>query len=456
MPRSVLRRTEPLKQTHPALPEASASLSALLARQAYSWALRLGTPAYLAKLWQRGGREPLYRHAIGERFGLHLPPIAPGAVWLHAVSLGETRAAAALIAALRAQRPGLRLLLTHGTATGREAGQALLREGDQQVWLPFDTPGAVRRFLRRAQPALGVLMETEIWPNLLHATAARQLPMVLANARLSEKSARQGRRLSLLMRPAADALTLVLAQTEADAQRLRMAGGADVRVCGNLKYDLQPDGAQLAQGRAWRASLSRPVVAAVNTREGEEEALLARWAIWPAPRPQLLLVPRHPQRFDAVAELIRQKGLSVSRRSQWSGAPPADGAVQDDVWLGDSLGEMALYYGLSDVALLGGSFAPLGGHNLIESAACGCPIILGPSTFNFAQAAEGALAAGAAWRASDWDDALGQVRQLLAAPQRLREAAGRATAFASAHRGAAARMASAILALLPAATPPRG
>lgn len=428
----------------------------MLARQAYSWVLRLGTPAYLAKLWQRGGREPLYRHAMGERFGLQLPPVAPGALWLHAVSLGETRAAAALIDALRAQRPGLRLLLTHGTATGREAGQALLREGDQQLWLPFDTPGAVHRFLRHARPCLGVLMETEIWPNLLHATAARRLPMVLANARLSEKSARQGRRLSLLMRPAADALNLVLAQTEADAQRLRAAGAADVRVCGNLKYDLQPDEAQLTRGRAWRAGLSRPVVAAVNTREGEEEALLARWAAWAPPRPQLLLVPRHPQRFDAVAEMVRHQGLSVSRRSQWGEASPLEAAGEADVWLGDSLGEMALYYGLSDVALLGGSFAPLGGHNLIESAACGCPIILGPSTFNFAQAAEGALAAGAAWRAPDWEDALAQVRQLLAAPERLREAAERATAFASAHRGAATRMASAIVGLLPPTAPLRG
>lgn len=436
--------------------QARTSLSAFLARQAYSWVLRLGTPAYLAKLWQRGGREPLYRHAMGERFGLHLPTMAPGALWLHAVSLGETRAAAALIDALRTQRPGLRLLLTHGTATGREAGQALLREGDQQLWLPFDTPGAVHRFLRQARPCLGVLMETEIWPNLLHAAAARRLPMVLANARLSEKSARQGRRLSLLMRPAADALNLVLAQTEADAQRLRAAGAADVRVCGNLKYDLQPDEDQLACGRAWRAGLSRPVVAAVNTREGEEEVLLDRWAAWSVPRPQLLLVPRHPQRFDAVAEMVRRRGLTVSRRSQWEEASPAKAAGEADVWLGDSLGEMALYYGLSDLALLGGSFAPLGGHNLIESAACGCPIILGPSTFNFAQAAEGALTAGAAWRARDWDDALGQVRQLLVAPQRLREAAEQATAFAAAHRGAAARMASAIVDLLPRTTPLRG
>lgn len=423
-------------------------MRAALARSAYSWALRLGAPAYLAKLWQRGKREPLYRQAWSERFGLNLPPVPPGGLWLHAVSLGETRAAAALVQALRARAPGLRLVLTHGTATGREAGQALLQPGDHQLWLPFDTPGSVQRFLRHVRPCAGVLMETEIWPNLLHEAAEQGVPMVLANARLSERSARQGRRLSALMRPAADCLGLVLAQTEADARRLRAAGAASVHVCGNLKYDLAPDAAQLAQGRAWRARGSRPVVAVVNTREGEEAALLPLWAALPAPRPQLLLVPRHPQRFDAVAERVRQQGLGLSRRSAWGAAGPSAEDGQADVWLGDSLGEMPVYYGLADLALLGGSFAPLGGHNLIESAACGCPIILGPSTFNFAQAAEGALAAGAAWRVADWAAGLSLMQTLLAAPQQLAQAADHATRFAAAHRGAAVRMAEAILALL--------
>lgn len=440
-----LRRTDipPSPLTH----DDVSPLRAALARGAYSWALRLGAPAYLAKLWQRGRREPLYRQAWGERFGLNLPPVPPGALWLHAVSLGETRAAAALVAALRARQPGLRLVLTHGTATGREAGQALLAPGDQQLWLPFDTPGAVRRFLQHVQPRVGVLMETEIWPNLLHEALQQQVPMVLANARLSEKSARQGERLAALMRPAADALQLVLAQTEADATRLRAAGAARVEVCGNLKYDLHPDPEQLQSGHDWHARLNRPVVAAVNTREGEEAALLPLWAALPAPRPLLLLVPRHPQRFDAVAELVRQQGLTLSRRSEWPESGPGAEDTSAAVWLGDSLGEMPLYYGLADLALLGGSFAPLGGHNLIESAACGCPIILGPSTFNFAQAAEGALAAGAAWRVVDWAAGLELAQALLADRPRLAAAATQATGFAGAHRGAADRMAQAILEL---------
>lgn len=421
------------------------SLSASLARGAYSLALRALVPAYLWKLWRRGAAEPLYRHAWGERFGLSMPPVSSGAIWLHAVSLGETLAARALVDALRDLKPGVRFVLTHGTATGREAGKALLREGDLQTWLPFDTPGAVRRFLRHVQPAVGVLMETEIWPNLLHEAYGLGVPMVLANARLSEKSARQGRRLSALMRPAADALTCALAQTDADALRLRDAGVAKVEVCGNLKYDLNPNAKLLAEGRFWRASFNRPIVAAVSTREGEEAELLAQWLTWPTPRPLLLLVPRHPQRFDVVAELIAQTGLLWGRRSQWGQSGPEGAQREQEIWLGDSLGEMALYYGMADLALLGGSFQPLGGHNLIESAACGCPIIVGPSTFNFAQAADHALAAGAAWRVDGWSEALSLAQRLLQEPEKLSLAGRQAVAFASAHRGAARRMAERIL-----------
>lgn len=426
-----------------------------LARAAYSALLRLLTPAYLARLWWRGRQEPGYREHLGERLGWAARPAAPGALWLHAVSLGETRAAAALVAALRQARPGLRLLLTHGTATGREAGRALLREGDQQAWLPYDTPGAVRRFLRAHRPAVGVLMETEIWPNLQHEAARAGVPMVLANARLSERSARKAERLAVLMRPAAQALTLALAQGEADARRLRAAGAAAVVVCGNLKYDLQPDAAQLSRGAAWRQALGRPVVVAANTREGEEAMLLAAWrARVPeggaaGAGPLLLIVPRHPQRFDAVAAEVAAQGFALSRRSRWAGDPPPE-AGQGDVWLGDSLGEMALYYACADVALLGGSFQPLGGHNLIEAAASGCPILLGPSTFNFADAAEGALQAGAAWRVADMATAVDQALGLLGRPEALAQAASQARGFAAAHRGAAARMAAQIMGLLPA------
>jgi len=420
-----------------------------LARAAYSTLFRLLIPAYLLRLWLRGRAEPGYRVALPQRLGFGEPAIAPGALWLHAVSLGETKAAAALVDALRLQRPGLRLLLTHGTATGREAGQALLREGDAQAWLPVDTPGAVRRFLRATRPAAGVLMETEIWPNLLHEAGRAGLPMVLANARLSERSARKGERLRALMAPAVQALALALAQSEADAQRLRSAGVPDVQVAGNLKYDLQPPAAQQAIGEAWRAALARPVVVLANSRDGEEALLLREWGQAFAgrrERPLLLIVPRHPQRFDDVARLVAQSGLSLARRSAWTADEPPAEAAQADVWLGDSLGEMSLYYSLADVALLGGSFLPLGGHNLIEAAANGCPIVVGPSTFNFAEAAQLALAAGAARSAQDMPQALAMAKDWLAHPLALSEAVAHAQAFAARHRGAAARMAAAILA----------
>lgn len=421
-----------------------------LARAAYTNLLRLATPLYLARLWWRGRREPGYREAMGERLGHGRGHAASTPVWIHAVSLGETHAASALIGALRAARPGLRLLLTHGTATGRAAGASLLHLGDHQAWLPYDTPGAVRRFLRRHRPSLGVLMETEVWPNLLHEAARAGVTMVLANARLSERSAAKGRRLGALLHPAGQKLAVALAQSEADAHRLRAAGVPLVEVCGNLKYDLRPDEAQLARGQAWRAAAGRPVVVAASTREGEEAELFAAWAGLPAPRPALLVVPRHPQRFDEVAALAAAHGFSLSRRSQWSEATgPAPADLAADIWLGDSLGEMPLYFGLADIGLQGGSFQPLGAHNFIEAAACGCPMVLGPSVFNFADAAAEALASGAAWQVAHWGEALQRVQALLGDEPARRQAGQAAEAFAAMHRGAAARMAQRILALMP-------
>ena len=421
------------------------------ARAAYALLLRALLPAYALRLWWRGAAEPLYRHAIGERFGFYAAPPSSGWLWLHAVSLGETRAAAALVDALRAARPSLRLLLTHGTATGREAGAALLRAGDVQAWLPYDTPGAARRFLRQFRPALGVLMETEVWPQLLFAAQAEGVPVVLANARLSAKSFRQGQRIAALMQPAAHGLACVLAQTEADAQRLRDSGARHVAVCGNLKYDLTPPADQLALGRQWRARIGRPVVLAAITREGEEAVLLPAWArlvaSLPEPKPLLLIVPRHPQRFDDVARLIDAAGLTLARRSAWVEAPTVQ-AQAADVWLGDSMGEMALYYASANVALLGGSFARLGGQNLIEAAACGCPVVMGPHTFNFAQAAELALAAGAAIRVTGIEAGLAEALALSRDLKRCDEAVTRCLSFAAQHRGAAARMAVHIDALM--------
>lgn len=418
-----------------------------LALALWGWAMRLATPLLLARWWWRGRQEPGYRDAMPERLGRYRVPASAGWLWLHAVSLGETRAAAPLVAALRAQAPHLNLLLTHTTATGREAGRELLQEGDAQVWLPLDTPGAVRRFLRHWQPRLGVLMETEVWPSLQAAAAEVQLPIVLANARLSERSLRRGQRLAPLLRPAAQRIHVALAQTEGDAERLRRMGVAQAQAVGNLKFDLSPAPEVLAQGRAWKAACQRPVLMLAVSREGEEAALLTALdalSLPAGPWPwHVLVVPRHPQRFDEVARLLAATGRPWSRRSSWRDGPDRSA----ELWLGDSLREMPLYYGLADLALLGGSFEPLGGQNLIEAAACGCPLLMGPHTFNFAQAAELAEAAGAATRVSDLGAAVREAQALLQNNEARDAMAAAGLGFANDHRGAAQRMAAVLVAL---------
>jgi 3-deoxy-D-manno-octulosonic-acid transferase len=328
----------------------------------------------------------------------------------------------------------MRLLLTHGTATGWEQGSALLQAGDVQAWQPWDTPGAVQGFLAQFQPRIGLLMETEVWPNMVAACRAAQVPLCLVNARMSDKSMHKALRLRWLSRPAYAGLHRVLAQTEDDARRLRTLGATVQAVTGNLKFDAMPDAALLARGRAWRASSALPVLMFTSSREGEEQMLIEALRAQPVAGVQWLIVPRHPQRFDAVAALFQTAGFGVSRRSAWLDAPaPAD------IWLGDSLGEMALYYGLADLALLGGSFAPLGGQNLIEAAACGCPVLMGPHTFNFAQAADMAQAEGAALRCADLPDALRQSAALLADSASLTRARTAALAWSVAHQGATRR-----------------
>ncbi len=436
----------------------------------YACVLWLCTPLYLLRVWLRGRQEPGYRAHWPQRLAWYGNPdrqawrsaTAHGpVVWLHAVSLGEARAASPLVQALRERMPGMRLLLTHVTATGREAGQALLQAGDVQTWLPYDTPGAVRRFLRFYQPQVGVLIETEVWPTLQREAERLQVPMVLANARLSEKSLRQGLRLAWLMLPAVWRMRRVLAQTPEDVARVLLLKHGDANVpddsvvaCGNMKFDMSPAANLLAQGQGWRND--RPTVLAASTREGEEAGLLAAWqdmlakpSSSGAVMPRLLIVPRHPQRFDDVAAMVAAAGLSMSRRSQWPWAGPDANALAADVWLGDSMGEMPAYYACAHVALLGGSFAPLGGQNLIEAAACACPIVMGPSTFNFAQAAQWSETAGSAFRVKDWQEAVSKAFQIAqsneAQHQQLQQCC---LHFAQTHRGATAKMVSAIQALI--------
>lgn len=438
-----------------------------MVRAVYSLILWLLQPLARLRLLKRAKAEPVYGERIAERFGRYgdVPPAAVALagskdfyVWVHAVSLGETRAAQTLVNQLRSALPGMRLLLTHGTATGRTQGKALLQPGDVQVWQPWDTPGAVRRFLAHFQPRVGLLVETEVWPNMVAACARTGIPLCLVNARFSAKSLRQSQRLSALARPAYQGLRAVWAQTQEDADRLRQLGAPVQGVMGNFKFDATPDAAQLARGAAWRRTLSRPVLVFASSREGEEALLLEALNKKMAPAlantakqatkniasaVQWLIVPRHPQRFDAVAQLCQEQGFSVSRRSHWTQAPEAA-----DIWLGDSMGEMALYFGLSDLALLGGSFAPLGGQNLIEAAACGCPVVMGPHTFNFAQAAELARASGAAIEVKDMEQAVDRCLALLQAPVELARAREAARSLGADHGGAAQRTAEAVQRLL--------
>ena len=419
-----------------------------IARTLYSLLTWAAQPLLKRKLRRRAQAEPGYAQAVPERFGYYCPDTLgrDGAgqwVWIHAVSLGETRAAALLINTLRTNLPQLRLLLTHSTATGRAEGQKLLLPDDVQVWLPWDTPAAVQRFLQQFQPLVGVLMETEVWPNLVAGCQRAGVPLVLTNARLNAQSFAGAKRWSALSRPAYAALAAVLAQTTQDAERLRQLGAPQPSVLGNLKFDVQPDPALLALGASWRSASRRPVLLLASSREGEEALWLQAWRSTPAAQQvQWLIVPRHPQRFDAVAQLLADAGLRVARRSQWGERLPPHNV---DVWLGDSLGEMPLYYASAHAALLGASFAPLGGQNLIEAAACACPIVLGPHTFNFAQAAEQACASGAAVRASDMHDGVHQALNWLYDSDALDAAHQAALAFAQAHRGAAQAQAQAIV-----------
>ena len=416
----------------------------------YNLLVRAAQPLLRRKLARRAVAEPGYGVAIEERFGVYTQPAEPRSelVWVHAVSLGESRAAGVLLAALREAMPGVRVLLTHGTATGRSEGARHLRAGDVQVWQPWDTPVAVQAFLKHFKPRVGLLMETEVWPNLVWQAKGAEVPLALVNARMSGKSLRSALRWAGLMRPVFAGLKAVWAQTDADAKRLEQLGASVQAVTGNLKFDAQPDADQVAQAKVWRASMQRPVVMLASSREGEEALWLEAVQAHVISAVQVLIVPRHPQRVDEVERLLLSAGWTVSRRSQWGEGGPAALAPQT-VWLGDSLGEMALYYSLADVALLGGSFAPLGGQNLIEPAACGCPVLMGPHTFNFAEVAEQALAAGAAWRCADmkgaWQQAL-----LLATAQAtaLASAKEKARDFARAHQGAAAKTAALVRDLL--------
>jgi 3-deoxy-D-manno-octulosonic-acid transferase len=413
-------------------------------RSFYSAAWWAAMPLVLARLWWRGRKEPGYRQHLAERLGFYqsVCPERPGVpmIWVHAVSVGETRAAEPLIEALLRDYPDSAILLTHMTPTGRATGQALFGKHAERVvqsYLPYDTGWMVKRFIKHFSPRLCVLMETEVWPNLVAQCKAHHVPIALVNARLSERSLAKAHRLSALMTEAARGMSCVAAQTEADAARLRQLGAPHVQVTGSIKFDVAPPDAMVSQGAGLRAQIgSRPVLLCASTREGEEALILDALSGSNLSDALLVIVPRHPQRFDEVARMITAQGLSMQRRSQLGNAALAPGVR---VLLGDSMGEMFAYYAASDVAFIGGSLLPLGGQNLIEACALGKPVLIGPHTFNFSAVSEDAIAAGAALRAPDADGMLRAARHLLQAEDERRAMGAKAKTFAEHHRGATAR-----------------
>jgi 3-deoxy-D-manno-octulosonic-acid transferase len=394
-------------------------------------------PFVVVRLLWRSRREPGYLKHLAERFAFYsVQPSAP-LIWVHAVSVGETRAAEPLLRALLSEYPNHQILLTHMTPTGRAAGKALFGNEPRliQAYLPYDTLSMMVRFVQHFQPRLCVLMETEVWPALIQACKAADVPVALVNARLSERSLRRGQRFARLLGRAAGQLSLVAAQSDADAQRLRMMGVRDVQVTGNLKFDVTVPAGMIAAGESLRQQIgARPVLLCASTREGEEALLLNGYMKATLP-PDLLLmiVPRHPQRFSEVAKLFEDQGLRVVCKSQLRGAAvPAD----TQLLIGDTMGEMFAYYDASDLAFIGGSLLPTGGQNLIEACACGKPVLLGPHTYNFAQASEDAIAQGAAIRVYDAAQIFKMTFELLVDQDRLQNMSQVARRFAETEGGA--------------------
>jgi 3-deoxy-D-manno-octulosonic-acid transferase len=427
-------------------------------RTLYTFAWRLALPFVRLRLWWRGQKEPGYHAFLHERFAKRLRSREGPLIWLHAVSVGETRAASPLIKALLKQYSDHRILLTHMTPTGRAAAAivyAPFGERVQSHYLPYDLPEFANKFFATFRPTFGIVMETEIWPNFLRAARVRRIPVFLVNARLSARSARGYQRLASLTREALNDCAGIAAQSKEHAKLFTKLGARDVQVFGNMKFDVtQPSDAgaktdALLSRISKRLGEDRLVLCCASTREGEESLILRALVqrikdnLWPD-RLLLLIVPRHPQRFDEVTELAKNYKLKVARKS-------SEGPIASDVQvlIGDSMGEMAAYYCVSDLALIGGSLLPFGAQNMIEACATGCPVLLGPHTFNFPEAAALALEARAALSVANAEEALQRAYQLLIGEKRApgersayptpatrREMADAALRFASEHTGA--------------------
>lgn len=406
-----------------------------MTRNLYTCLLYLLLPFTPLKLLWRGKKQPEYLQHWRERYGFYQAAVQKPVIWLHCVSVGETRAAEPLIKALLSQYPAHQILLTHTTPTGRATSEQLFGDSVTRVYLPYDVPFAVARFLQHFKPVVGALMETELWFNLIAGCKQRNIPVLLVNARLSEKSAAGYAKLGQLLTQGLQNLSAIAAQTKADASRLQSLGAAEVSITGNIKFDVAPHATAHGLGAQLRQQLgtTRPVFLAASTRDGEEELIMQAVSLANIPDLLTIIVPRHPQRFDAVAELLKKANQPFIRRSTLN-----DAAVPSSTryLLGDSMGEMFTYYASCDIAFIGGSLLPLGGQNLIEACSMGKPVLVGPHTFNFEEATKMAIAAGAANRVQNVEELSHKLQHLFANAQQIQAMCDASIQFSEQNRGA--------------------
>ena len=406
-------------------------------RLAYSALLYLLSPFFILRLLMRGRKAPAYLNRWGERFGWYKKGQAKGVIWFHTVSIGEAEAAFPLIDAVLERFPDAPVLVTTTTPTGSARVKAFLGHRVNHVYLPYDLPDAMRRFYRCFQPTIGIILETEIWPNMLHQASCNDVPMVMVNARLSEKSAKGYARLGLFMRQTLANLTHVCAQTQASAERF-IALGVDknkVSISGNIKFDTDMPAHLLEQAEVIRRDWfqQRSSWIAASTHEGEDEQVLSAFAEIKKSRPNtlLVLVPRHPERFSHVAKLCERHGFSVTRRSEQTSA-----IVTTDVFLLDTLGELKLYYATVDVAFIGGSLVPTGGHNMLEASVLSVPVLFGPHVHNFIEISESLISQQAAIKVADEKELAAQVLELFEHSEKRAEMGSAGHDFVERNKGA--------------------
>lgn len=419
--------------------------NAVMPQFVYTCLLCLLLPFVPLKLLWRGIKQPEYRQHWRERFGFYPINSHKPIIWLHCVSVGETRAAAPLVKQLLTQYPHYQILLTHTTPTGRATSEQLFGDSVLRAYLPYDVPFAVNSFVHHFKPRIGILMETELWFNLIRSCDQAKIPLFLLNARLSEKSAHGYAKLGRLVTQNLQKLTLVAAQTVDDERRFKLLGATQTLVAGNLKFDAAPPENTPALGQAMRqlmesqrsgdqgSKLPRAVFVAASTREGEESMILDAVA---GLNLLTVIVPRHPQRFNEVAQLLKSRRIPYVLRSELNKTISAD--IQ--VVLGNSMGELYTYYAASDFAFIGGSLLKFGGQNLIEAASMGKPILIGKYTYNFAEATAAAVKCGAALQVNDVADLTEKLQYFIDHPQKREEMAQAARNFSQASTGAAVRM----------------